>query len=225
MPIPLGVFSQFGSKYRYSGRTHYQSRMASSTIDRQPPFFERNSSRRMTTSRSMDYGNSSFDQSGRLHTTSLDRRGKKKSYNEYEDLNQSGMDYDNVSFTVSSNFHECVCEVWMLNCLIDLYLLTTFFNKFKIEDNIITNNNSVSIHRVLHVSTRKMLHVVNVIVQFPALSLLITVLSKGLTLDPAFTLFCKLTSPTYVIVTFADNTNLLVLQNSPVGLEKAFAFI
>lgn len=90
MPIPLGVFSQFGSKYRYSGRTHYQSRMASSTIDRQPPFFERNSSRRMTTSRSMDYGNSSFDQSGRLHTASLDRKGKKKGFNEYEDLDQSG---------------------------------------------------------------------------------------------------------------------------------------
>ena len=63
----------------------------------------------MTASRSMDYGNSSFDQSGRLHTSSLDRRGKKKSYNEYEDLDQSGLNYD-VGCDVSSNFNEFYYE-------------------------------------------------------------------------------------------------------------------
>lgn len=97
LPVPTGVMSQFGSKHRYSGRTHYQSRLFSSSIDREGPSFERNSSRRLASSRSMDY---SFDQDGKMRTGSLDMRGKKKSYNEYEEINRSGM-YDDDKQKVS----------------------------------------------------------------------------------------------------------------------------
>lgn len=47
-----GLFPRFGSKFRYSGRTHYESRRL--PIDRQAPQFERSLSGRRLTSRSMD---------------------------------------------------------------------------------------------------------------------------------------------------------------------------
>lgn len=47
-------FLTLGSKFRYSGRTQAQTRMASSLIDRPAPNFERTSSKRI--SRSLDGG-------------------------------------------------------------------------------------------------------------------------------------------------------------------------
>ncbi|XP_064486683.1 proteoglycan 4-like isoform X1 [Ornithodoros turicata] len=47
-------FPRFGSKFRYSGRTQYQSRQASARIDRPPPHFERTLSNKRFSSRSMD---------------------------------------------------------------------------------------------------------------------------------------------------------------------------
>lgn len=54
-PAPKARFLTLGSKFRYSGRTQAQSRMASSLIDRPAPKFERTSSKRI--SRSLDGGN------------------------------------------------------------------------------------------------------------------------------------------------------------------------
>ncbi|XP_076320120.1 uncharacterized protein LOC143230443 isoform X2 [Tachypleus tridentatus] len=45
---------RFGSKFRYSGRTQYQTRKASTMIDRPPPHFERTLSSKRFSSRSMD---------------------------------------------------------------------------------------------------------------------------------------------------------------------------
>jgi len=62
-------FPRFGSKFRYSGRTHYQTKQASSLIDRPPPAIERTSSRRsLYSARSMgDMGANSMSRSvGRL---------------------------------------------------------------------------------------------------------------------------------------------------------------
>jgi len=58
-------FPRFGSKFRYSGRTHYQTKAASSMIDRPPPTIERTSSRRsLYSARSMgDIGATSLSQS------------------------------------------------------------------------------------------------------------------------------------------------------------------
>lgn len=50
------VFPRFGSKFRYSGKTHYQTRMSSALIDRPPPNFQRTLSNRRLTTRSMDGG-------------------------------------------------------------------------------------------------------------------------------------------------------------------------
>lgn len=47
-----GRFPGFGSKYRYSGRTHYETKKT--TIDRPAPNFERSLSGRRLTSKSMD---------------------------------------------------------------------------------------------------------------------------------------------------------------------------
>jgi erythrocyte membrane protein band 4.1 len=47
---------RFGSKFRYSGKTHYQTRMSSALIDRPPPNFQRTLSNRRLTTRSMDGG-------------------------------------------------------------------------------------------------------------------------------------------------------------------------
>ena len=49
-----GLFPRFGSKFRYSGRTQYQTRQAAASIDRPAPDFDRSASRRFTGSRSMD---------------------------------------------------------------------------------------------------------------------------------------------------------------------------
>ncbi|CAM6031462.1 unnamed protein product [Sphagnum compactum] len=45
---------RFGSKFRYSGKTHYQTRMSSALIDRPPLNFQRTLSNRRLTTRSMD---------------------------------------------------------------------------------------------------------------------------------------------------------------------------
>lgn len=47
---------RFGSRFRYSGKTHYQTRMASNLIDRPPVHFRRSLSSRYLTSRSIDGG-------------------------------------------------------------------------------------------------------------------------------------------------------------------------
>ncbi|CAL4116142.1 unnamed protein product [Meganyctiphanes norvegica] len=49
-----GIWPRIGSKFRYSGRTQYQSRMAANLTDRSNPDFERTLSRRKLSSRSMD---------------------------------------------------------------------------------------------------------------------------------------------------------------------------
>lgn len=54
-PPTKARFLTLGSKFRYSGRTQAQTRMASSLIDRPAPSFERTSSKRI--SRSLDGGN------------------------------------------------------------------------------------------------------------------------------------------------------------------------
>lgn len=54
-PPPKARFLTLGSKFRYSGRTQAQTRLASSLIDRPAPKFERTSSKRI--SRSLDGGN------------------------------------------------------------------------------------------------------------------------------------------------------------------------
>ena len=97
MPVQTGLFAQFGSKFRYSGRTFYQSR--NSRIDRPAPEFDRTSSRRMTGSRSMDYGGSSFEHdTSRLHSTSLDFKAKRKGYD--DDMNRSGTVSTHTLFSV-----------------------------------------------------------------------------------------------------------------------------
>ena len=55
-PSKSGFFPRFGSKFRYSGRTQFQTRQAASLIDRPGPNFDRTQSRRFTGSRSMDGG-------------------------------------------------------------------------------------------------------------------------------------------------------------------------
>lgn len=49
-----GLLPRFGSKFRYSGRTQYQSKNAH--LDRQQPYFDRVQSKRFMSSRSMDGG-------------------------------------------------------------------------------------------------------------------------------------------------------------------------
>ena len=57
-------FLTLGSKFRYSGRTQAQTRLASTLIDRPAPSFERTSSKRI--SRSLDGGNAHKDKIFRL---------------------------------------------------------------------------------------------------------------------------------------------------------------
>ncbi|KAI5092772.1 band 4.1-like protein 3 isoform X8, partial [Silurus meridionalis] len=54
---PAKKFLSLGSKFRYSGRTQTQTRRASSQISRPAPQFQRSSSKRLTTTRSLDIGN------------------------------------------------------------------------------------------------------------------------------------------------------------------------
>ncbi|EEC13942.1 protein 4.1G, putative [Ixodes scapularis] len=51
-PKPRLFLPRFGSKFRYSGRTQYQTRQASSRIDRPPPHFERTLSNKRFSSQS-----------------------------------------------------------------------------------------------------------------------------------------------------------------------------
>jgi len=44
-PASRGAFPLFGSRFRYSGRTQYQTRNAASTINRQAPSIDRASRR------------------------------------------------------------------------------------------------------------------------------------------------------------------------------------
>lgn len=53
-PQKQGLWPRLGSKFRYSGRTQYQSRMAANISQRNNPEFERSLSRRKLSSRSMD---------------------------------------------------------------------------------------------------------------------------------------------------------------------------
>ena len=53
-PPKMGLFPRLGSKFRYSGRTQYQTRQASALIDRPAPQFERTMSKRQPGSRSFD---------------------------------------------------------------------------------------------------------------------------------------------------------------------------
>lgn len=60
VPAKGGLLGRIGSsRFRYLGRTQYQSRMASNMIDRQPPKFQRSMSGRLTT-RSLDGSESLF---------------------------------------------------------------------------------------------------------------------------------------------------------------------
>jgi erythrocyte membrane protein band 4.1 len=51
----LGLFPRLGSRFRYSGRTHYESKKT--PIERPAPKFQRSLSGRTLTSRSMDSKN------------------------------------------------------------------------------------------------------------------------------------------------------------------------
>lgn len=53
-PTKGGAFPRFGSKFRYSGRTQYQTRQQAALIDRPCPMFNRSHSGRVGGSRSMD---------------------------------------------------------------------------------------------------------------------------------------------------------------------------
>lgn len=54
-PKPRLFLPRFGSKFRYSGRTQYQTRQASSRIDRPPPHFERTLSNKRFSSQTLGY--------------------------------------------------------------------------------------------------------------------------------------------------------------------------
>lgn len=81
-----GFFPRFGSKFRCSGRTQYQTRQAAALIDRPAPYFERTASRRFTGSRSMDpvggqgFGTERSEQyrPGDSRTATLDLKGRRK---------------------------------------------------------------------------------------------------------------------------------------------------
>ncbi|UXI16706.1 Transcription initiation factor TFIID subunit 2 [Sarcoptes scabiei] len=66
-------FPRFGSKFRYSGKTHYQTKMASDLIDRPAVNFRRSLSSRHLTSRSVDGGTPRSN----YETSTLDRSPKK----------------------------------------------------------------------------------------------------------------------------------------------------
>lgn len=51
-PSKSSLFPRFGSRYRYSGRTMYESKK--NPVDREAPKFDRSLSGRRLTSRSMD---------------------------------------------------------------------------------------------------------------------------------------------------------------------------
>uniref|UniRef100_A0AAY4BHN6 FERM domain-containing protein n=1 Tax=Denticeps clupeoides TaxID=299321 RepID=A0AAY4BHN6_9TELE len=72
---PPKRFLSLGSKFRYSGRTHTQTRRASSQIQRPAPFIERSSSKRYTMSRSLD-GATNHDNLMKEPTPAPDTNGK-----------------------------------------------------------------------------------------------------------------------------------------------------
>lgn len=68
-PPTKARFLTLGSKFRYSGRTQAQTRLASSLIDRPAPSFERTSSKRI--SRSLDGGKTSVKHGIKQETFTL----------------------------------------------------------------------------------------------------------------------------------------------------------
>lgn len=58
-PNKTSLFPRFGSKYRYSGRTHYETKKMS--VDRTPPKFERSLTGKRLANRSMDGKNEILD--------------------------------------------------------------------------------------------------------------------------------------------------------------------
>ncbi|CAN7982610.1 unnamed protein product [Ixodes hexagonus] len=69
-PKPRLFLPRFGSKFRYSGRTQYQTRQASSRIDRPPPHFERTLSNKRFSSQSEPLGHA-FHKSKFCDTSSV----------------------------------------------------------------------------------------------------------------------------------------------------------
>ena len=65
-PASRSPFPPFGSKFRYSGRTQYQSRNAALTAARQAPTIDRNASKRFTGPPS-----GTIDSKGTVSATSL----------------------------------------------------------------------------------------------------------------------------------------------------------
>ncbi|XP_035215729.1 band 4.1-like protein 2 isoform X2 [Stegodyphus dumicola] len=76
-PKPKLFVPRFGSKFRYSGRTQYQTRMASALIDRPPPHFERSMSNKRFASRSMDGGMSALGYRNRSMSESRNTENKR----------------------------------------------------------------------------------------------------------------------------------------------------
>ncbi|KFM72162.1 Band 4.1-like protein 3, partial [Stegodyphus mimosarum] len=76
-PKPKLFLPRFGSKFRYSGRTQYQTRMASALIDRPPPHFERSMSNKRFASRSMDGGMSALGYRNRSMSESRNTENKR----------------------------------------------------------------------------------------------------------------------------------------------------
>ena len=59
-PSKAGIFPRMGSKFRYSGRTQFQTRQAAAHIDRPAPNFDRSASNHFKGSRSLDGGKLQF---------------------------------------------------------------------------------------------------------------------------------------------------------------------
>uniref|UniRef100_A0A8C6KAA2 Erythrocyte membrane protein band 4.1 like 2 n=1 Tax=Nothobranchius furzeri TaxID=105023 RepID=A0A8C6KAA2_NOTFU len=81
-------FLTLGSKFRYSGRTQAQTRLASSLIDRPAPSFDRTSSKRI--SRSLDGGNTTSNSQTPNSTMAKTKELSKDTRKRIVDLHQTG---------------------------------------------------------------------------------------------------------------------------------------